>query len=135
MKTLLLLSLALVTACASVQHDPEYDGSTLRDAALCLKLGPCTVVQVESRNFYDAELTVNGQRLGYAVGNSHTTLFVPNVRLDPSGCGVIRAVFRMTSVAVSSSKECVRPGDHFNLDIDPSSPLQPFPKIWLNPRR
>lgn len=82
---------------------------------------PCVIVQVKNDNFYEAAVTANGRQLGHVGGNGHGTLSVPVTALEAPGCASFgvrlvdgyRATFR-------TSKECVHPGQRFDLWITPN---------------
>ena len=136
MRYTFLALLALTAACASVPRSDGYDGTTQveRDASRCLQNGPCTVLQIQNDNFYDAVIYLNGSRVGEVTGLHNGPIFVHDSQLRDGRCAtiVVRLIGR-GSVA-SSTKECARDVEHFQLDIAPSSALMPL-HIWLIPRQ
>ena len=110
---------SLMVGCVPVRME-GYDGPTQveRDAARCLSSGDCTVLQIDNRNFSDAVIYLNGGRFAFANGLVHTTLFIPDSRLDAEHCATI-VIRLIAGDALRLPKECVRRGGHFEMQILP----------------
>lgn len=128
MKWLLLVPLLVGCASAGIGGPGER---AIRDAEMCLRSGPCLVMQVYNRNTTDARLYLNGSRLAFVNGLSEGPVFIPRWRLDNAGCAVIQ-VRLMAGPSVLTSRECPREGMRLVLDIDPSSPISDL-HAWLTP--
>jgi len=136
MKWFLLLALIVTPACASVQHDPLYDGATAteQDAAHCVQSGPCTVLQIDNSNFYEAVIYLNGGRIGQITGNHKAPIFIRDSQLVDGRCATIVVRLIGPGTVASSTKECVREGWRYTLAIDPSLAGMPL-HLWLVPQQ
>ena len=112
-------AVCLMVGCAPVRME-GYDGQTRieRDAARCLNSGDCTVLQIESMQFSDAAIYLNGSRFAFVNGLAHTTLFIPDSQLDIEHCATI-VIRLMAGNALRLPRECVRRGGHFEMQILP----------------
>lgn len=106
--------LAFVFGCASLPNaGPSFLGCSADQA--------CVVVQVKNDNFYQAAVYANRRRLGEVGGNGHVTLSVPVSALEPPGCASFGVrLIDGNRATFNTSRECVRPGQRFDLWITPS---------------
>jgi hypothetical protein len=103
----------VLSSCASLPAGPSFLGCSVDQS--------CVIVQVKNDNFYQAAVYANGRRLGEVGGNGHGTFAVPVVVLEPPGCASFSVrLINGNREAASTSKECVRPGQRFDLWITPN---------------
>jgi hypothetical protein len=101
----------VLSSCASLPNaGPSFLGCSADEA--------CVIVQVKNDNFYQAAVYANRRRLGEVDGNGHATLAVPVSALEPPGCANFGVrLIEGYRTSFTTSKECVRPGQRFELWI------------------
>lgn len=127
--TRLAVALLAYTAAACVTLPPTTPGERMaQDAAACLQVGPCFVLQVDNGADYDATLRLNGFYVGRVSGNHAAIIFVRESLLIDGRCAQVSVFIRDLARSLPSTKECIRPGGRFTLSVDP------LYHAWLTPR-
>lgn len=125
------LMLVLLQACASIPHDPSYDGAPDRaEKPRCTDV--CWVMAARNDNFYEARVYINGQRKATLPGMMAKAVDIPITRsmLDAAGCMIVFVKLYPETKTAYSSNACPVPGSRLELGIEESYGGHPL-HLWL----
>jgi hypothetical protein len=126
-----LLMVVLLQACASIPHDPNYDGASDKaERPRCTNV--CWVLAARNDNYFEARVYINGQRAATLPGMMAKAVVIPITRsmLDAAGCMVVFVKLYPDTKAAYSSNACPVPGSRLELGIDDSYAGRPL-HLWL----
>lgn len=126
----LILAL-LLTACASVPRNPEYDGQVAREVARC-QPGPCWEMQAINNNYYEARVYVNGVRVAILPGNmlKSVPVLVTRAALDGAGCFVVYVKLWPDTKTAYSERGCPNSRSRLELSVEDSYGGHPL-HVWV----
>jgi hypothetical protein len=126
-----LMMTAMLGACASIPHDPGYDGAReLVEAPRCTDT--CWVMSARNDNFYEARVYINGQRAATLPGMMGKAVGIPITRsmLNGAGCMMVFVKLYPDTKTAYSSDACPVPGSQLELAVDASYGGHPL-HLWL----
>jgi hypothetical protein len=125
-----LMMTAMLGACASIQHDPSYDGAPEAQAHRCTDV--CWVLAAKNDNFYEARVYINGQRVATIPGMAAKAVAIPVTRsmLDAAGCMTVFVKLYPEMKTAFSSNACPVPGSQLELSVEESLGGYPL-RLWL----
>ena len=121
----------LLQACATIKHDPTYDGAPqLAEKPRCTDV--CWVMSARNDNFYEARVYINGQRAATLPGMMAKGVGIPIRRsmLDGAGCMVVFVKLYPDMNTAYSSNACPVPGSQLELAVEESYGGHPL-HLWL----
>ena len=127
----------LLGGCASLPHDPEYDGvmgGAVGPSGPASCTDGCWVMTARNSNYYEARAYVNGHRVATLPGLMANVVRIPISRtmLDGAGCMVVMVKLYPDTKTAYSSNECPVPGSRLELDVAESygEPLHLYLQEW-----
>jgi hypothetical protein len=126
-----LMMSAMLGACASMPHDPSYDGAReLVEAPRCTDA--CWVLSARNDNYYEARVYINGQRAATLPGMMAKAVGIPITRsmLNGAGCMAVFVKLYPDTKTAYSSDACPVPGSQLELAVEPSYGGHPL-HLWL----
>lgn len=131
--SLSVLSFFVMTGCASVVHDPAYDGDDVTKLVTRCS-DACFILMAQNNNFYDARTYINGQRITLLPGMMPKALPIVISRgmLDGAGCLQVFVQLFPDNKSGYSDRECPAQGSRLSLTIEESYGGHPL-HVWLVP--
>lgn len=123
-------TLVYILGCASLQHDPRYDGVEEQEPSRCSDA--CFVLMAQNNNWAEARTYINGRRVALlpAMMIKPVPIVITRWMLDGAGCLVVFVQLFPDNKAGSSSRECPAPGSRLTLSIEESYGQHPL-HVWL----
>lgn len=119
-------------ACASIPHDPNFEGEpagAIAEPPRCVEF--CWIMTARNHNYSAARVYINGRRVATLGGMTSKDVGIPITRsmLDGTGCMTV-FVKLLPDTKSSSSTACPAPGARLDLAIEGSSGGYPL-HLWL----